>query len=294
MADINLISISPSQLSGNGEAGLYDVSRFAKKYLAQGDSWFSIGHFPPWSTTNILQQVVLSRSALAVNCARPGVELDHMTDTSTAKTFLNLLNGTIAWTWDAILVSGGGNDLIDAANSDPAADASVRLLLRSDEWLPTDASTGVSRYISPTGWDTFTGHMELVLQSLLDQRDKNINNQVPLFLHTYDYLTPRDAPAGPGLGPWLYKAMHDTYFIPDGDFQGLADELIDRLAQMWLRLSSTYASRNVAIIDTRGSLARATPGTSGVSGDWENEIHPTPHGYSLLAKAWRAPLDALA
>ena len=85
MPDINLISITPSQLNGTGESGQYDTSPFEKIYLAQGDSWFSIGHFPPWATTNLLQQMVLSRSTLAVNCARPGIELAHMTDTSTAQ-----------------------------------------------------------------------------------------------------------------------------------------------------------------------------------------------------------------
>jgi len=36
MPDINLVSISPSQLSGTAEAGLYDASAFQTKYLAQG------------------------------------------------------------------------------------------------------------------------------------------------------------------------------------------------------------------------------------------------------------------
>ena len=35
MPDINLVSISPSQLSGAAEAGLRDVSAFQTKYLAQ-------------------------------------------------------------------------------------------------------------------------------------------------------------------------------------------------------------------------------------------------------------------
>ena len=194
MPDINVISISPSQLSGSGEAGLYDVSRFQKKYLAQGDSWFSIGTIPPWSTTNLLQQMVLSRPTLAVNCARPGVELTHMTDTSTARVFLNLLNGNIAWKWDGLLMSGGGNDLIDAANTSPNATPDKRLLLKPGEW-GNDATP--SRYLSDAGWTTFASHMRDVVDLLLAQRDKKaINRGVPVFFHTYDYVTPRDAPAG--------------------------------------------------------------------------------------------------
>jgi hypothetical protein len=289
--DINLISITPSQLNGTGESGQYDTSAFEKIYLAQGDSWFSIGHFPPWATTNLLQQMVLSRSALAVNCARPGVELAHMTDTSSAQMFLNLLNGNISQRWDALLMSGGGNDLIDAATAAPTADPKLRLLLRSDEWPAAPVSA--SGYLSQAGWATFTGHMDLVLQGLLDQRDKGKNANVPLVLHCYDYVTPRNAPAGPKLGPWLYKAVNTIYHVPPADWQAVADVLISRLADMWLALAEKYASRNVNVIDTRGTITRAAAGTTGISGDWENEIHPTPHGYGLLARKWRPTLDAL-
>ena len=290
MADINLVSIRPAQLSGTGESGLYDVSRFDCKFLAQGDSWFSIGHVPFWSTTNLLQQMVLSRSTLAVSCASPGVWLSHMTDTSTAQVFLNLLNGNIAWKWDALLMSGGGNDLIAAASVDKTADPSLRLFLGASEW---GAQAGATRYFSEAGWTTFSVHMSDVLDLLLTQRDKNINNGIPVLLHTYDYVTPRNAPAGPGLGPWLYKAMNDLYAIPAADWNALADLLIDRLAELWLDLAAKNASRNVRIVDSRGSIRRADPGTTSVSGDWENEIHPSPHGYTLLAQRWRTVIDAL-
>jgi hypothetical protein len=292
MPNINLTPISPSQLSGAGESGLFDVSRFTRKFLAQGDSWFSIGHFPPWSTTNLLQQMVLTDSAVAVDCAHPGRELAHMTDTSTEQVFVNLLCGNIAWKWDAILLSGGGNDLIDAAKSAPSADAGHRLLFRSDEWA-NDAPSP-ERYLSVDGWKTFCDHMEGVLQLLLQRRDSApINRGVPILLHTYDYCTPRNAPAGPGLGPWLYKAFHDLYALPEGDWPAVSDALIDRHAELWVGLAEKYSAQGVHVVDTRGSLTRATEGTSGVSGDWENEIHPTPHGYSLLAEKWRPVVDAL-
>jgi hypothetical protein len=291
MASINLVTISPAQMIGNDHTGGYDIGVFPKKFLAQGDSWFSIGHLPPWSTTNLLQQMVLSYSAVAVNCARPGEELAHMTDTSTQKEFLRLLNGKVAWKWDAILVSGGGNDLIDALNSDPGADTKARLLLRSDEWSPT--VDGVARYISEPGWTTFTNHMEEVLLRLLFQRDKGINGDVPLFLHTYDYLTPRNSPAGPSLGPWLYRALNDTYKIPAIDWVSISDNFINRHAEMWIDLQGRHAARNIRIVDTRNSTKRATPQSVGPSNDWENEIHPTPHGYSQLAMGWRKLLDPL-
>jgi hypothetical protein len=295
MANINVVSIAPRQLDPSSLGGLYDLERFEKKYLAQGDSWFSIGHMPPWSTTNVLQQMVLSRSAVAVNCAHPGMELSHMADTSTEPAFLNLLNGSgnpnLAWKWDAILMSGGGNDLIDAAQANPQGELGARLLLREDEW---PANGGVEGYLSQPGWQTFSDHLDLVLFNLLEERDRNVNQSVPLLLHTYDYVTVRNAPAGPGLGPWLYKAMNGIYRIPATDWDTLSDVLIRMLQTLMRSLGQKYAARNVIVVDTVGTLTRADPGTSGVSGDWENEIHPTPHGYSLLAQQWRGPVDALA
>ena len=293
MVNINLVSISPSQLVGNDHTGSFDLGLFEQKYLAQGDSWFSIGHIPPWATGNLLQQMVLSRSCVAVNCAHPGWELAHMTDTTAAQDFLNQLNGNVASRWNAILISGGGNDLIDAANAKPEAPVNARLLLNPLEWL--DPTLGVARYLSAAGWTTFTDHMEAVLMHLLEQRDKaSTNRDVPLFLHTYDYVTVRNAPAGLGLGPWLYKAMHDLYRIPMGDWDALADELINRMAAMWQSLSASNAGRQINVVDTRGTTTRALPGTSGASNDWQNEIHPTPHGYALLGARWRAQLDLLA
>ncbi|HEY9029612.1 MAG TPA: hypothetical protein VIO33_13030 [Burkholderiaceae bacterium] len=290
MPDINLISISPSQLSGTGEAGLYDVAAFQKKYLAQGDSWFSIGNIPPWSTTNLLQQMVLSRASLAVNCARPGVALAHMTDTSTAQVFLNLLNGRIAWKWDGLLMSGGGNDLIDAANAPPEAPLHQRILLAPAEW---GGGPDPSRYLSEPGWATFESHIAEVVDLLLAQRDKKaINRDIPVFFHTYDYMTPRDAPAGPAQGPWLFKAVN-AYQIPEGDWNAVSDLLIDRHAALWLNLAANLAGRNVHVVDSRGATTRAERRTEGESHDWENEIHPTANGYALLARKWRPLLDTL-
>jgi len=290
MPDINVISISPSQLSGTGESGLYDTAPFSRKYLAQGDSWFSIGTIPPWSTTNLLQQMVLSRSTLAVNCAKPGAVLAHMTDTSTARVFLNLLNGNVAWKWDALLMSGGGNDLIDAANTSPSAAIDQRLLLKPEE---RGSGSSPSKYLSEAGWTTFADHMSEVVDLLLAQRDKKpLNRDIPVFFHTYDYVTPRNSPAGFGKGPWLFKAVQ-AFGIPQGDWNAVSDELMNRQAAMWLALETKLAGRNIHVVDSRGATLRAAAGTTGESNDWENEIHPTPAGYSLLAKKWRPQLDTL-
>lgn len=73
MNDIQLIS--PSDLDPTGDKDAFLIERYSLRFLAQGDSWFSIGAIPPWLTSNLFDKLTLSKSAVAVNCARPGAAL---------------------------------------------------------------------------------------------------------------------------------------------------------------------------------------------------------------------------
>ena len=125
--------IAPAQVWGTGEVGPFPFDLYHGKCLAQGDSWFSIGAIPPGLTTNVLAELELGSSVAVVNCARPGAVLHHMTDTCSDRQFTTLLKGRRALQWNAILLSGGGNDVIDAASVGPAAPPDRRLLSRADE-----------------------------------------------------------------------------------------------------------------------------------------------------------------
>lgn len=245
-----LILTTPDVLRSRLDGGP-DLSQFSKRFLAQGDSWFSIGSFPPGGTSNILQQISLNGSSIAVNCARPGATLQHMTDSTSDPVFVDWFTGMFSEKWDALLLSGGGNDMIDAALSPPTSDLSVRLLRRPDEWL---TANGPARYISEPGWNTFTAHLQAVWSYFLSQRTKAQDPNVPVVIHTYDYITPRDSPAGPS-GPWLFRAMSTLYKIPSEDWNELADELIDRLAEFWI--SHKSAASAIFVVDTVGILQRA-------------------------------------
>lgn len=43
---------TPGQINGAGQQDS-PLSNYGLQFLAQGDSWFSIGSFPPWSTSNL-------------------------------------------------------------------------------------------------------------------------------------------------------------------------------------------------------------------------------------------------
>ncbi len=287
--------IAPSHVSGIGEEGMFPFEAFQAKCLAQGDSWFSIGAFPPAFTSNLPVEMRFEKHVVIVNCARPGAELQHMTDTTSNPAFVGLLTGRLAMKWDAILISGGGNDLIDAARTGPAAPIDKRLLLKADE-RPAGPLQG-DDYISNPGWATFTDHIGQVFAQLLDLRDSGVNRPTPLALHTYAHVMPRPSPAGLKFGPWLQPAML-AFAVPPADWLAVSVALIDRLAA---ELQTLIAAReaqdpncNVHLVDSRtAQLVLADQDATGSSGDFVNEIHPTRGGYVKLAAAWRAALDPL-
>jgi hypothetical protein len=285
MHDITLIS--PSQLNG-GEAGGFPMEQFTLQFLAQGDSWFSIGSIPPFLTSNLFDKMSLSKRAVAVNCARPGAELQHMTSTTSNRTFLQLLNGKVARRWTALLLSGLGNDVISAAQSPPSSPAATRLLAKKSEW-PT--ATGAARYISEAGWRTFSQHAVDVFQVLVQNRDKSaVNRGIPIVLHTYDFVSARNAGAGAGFGPWLFKAF-TAFEIPAADWSALANELLARVRRLILNIAAADAT--IHVVDTQGTLIPALNTDVGPTVHWQNEIHPTRTGYRLLGDVWEAQLERL-
>ena len=293
-ADYRLTSVDPIRvLNSAGHPEEFDLVE--RTLLAQGDSWFSIGSMPPGLTSNLLAQMKLTRSAAVVNCARPGLKLAHMTDTSTQQSFRKLLAGRFAVKWDALLFSGGGNDLIDAASVGPEEPPNMRLLATAAERGASPASG--DDYISTPGWQTFETHMTVVFDALVAFRDSGINRQVPMVFHTYAHIMPRPAPVAPGHGPWLQPSMQ-AFVVPAQDWLAVSNALIDRLADLFARLMAAHQAADpgcaLHLVDSRAvPLVLGDQNATGPSGDFLNEIHPTRDGYTKLATAWRAPVDQI-
>lgn len=255
-----------------------DLGDCARKILAQGDSWFSIGALPPWSTSNVLLELSFTEDVGVVNCAYPGRELRVMADPGACGSFANLMAGKFSWKWDAILISGGGNDLIAAMQDG--------LILDSSRWSTT--TTSVARYVDAAVLNQFCANIASYMQQVIALRDSGQNVNVPLLFHTYDYAVPRNALAAPDVGPWMYQVVcAQGKNVPEGDWIALADFLIDKLAGVVTAVAGT----NVFVVDTRNKLTPAAFGSQGVSGNWQNEIHPTPGGYSRLALSWEDVLE---
>ena len=106
-----------------------DNRRYKFKVLAEGDSWFTLGAVP---SSNLLFSLEVTKPTALVSIAEPGDTIMNMGDPGRMLQLRRLLaDPRFSYKWDAILISGGGNDLIDsapnllkkidAASDDPAA-----------------------------------------------------------------------------------------------------------------------------------------------------------------------------
>jgi len=277
-----------------------DLSSPAYRFLAEGDSWFSLGTLDLVKNSSLLLEMSFSQSACAINCASPGDTLKRMSQLNTDPNFIDLLCGKRARHWDGILMSCGGNDLIEAVQS-PAVDAagqpvpkSLRLLRTVSEWGP--AGEGAGRYLTDEGWATFSNYLQANFAHLIALRDgpRGASAGQPVFIHGYAFPTPRPAGAGLGMGPWLFPALQ-TYAIPEEDGLALAHELLARLATLLASMAADSTRfPNLHFFDSATiALDPAAAGTTGVSGDWVNEIHLTRAGYRKIALPWSAAIEAV-
>ncbi|HJV62299.1 MAG TPA: SGNH/GDSL hydrolase family protein [Albitalea sp.] len=284
---------SPAQLFSSEPP---DLSSPAYRFLAEGDSWFSIGTLNLLANSNLLFEMEFAQSGCAVNCASPGDTLKRMVQMNTDRNFIDLLCGRRARRWEALLMSCGGNDLIEAVGTPPVDAAgqpvppALRLLLTRAEWGPPEL--GAQRYLSDAGWQTFRTYLGANFEHLIALRDRGPSAGQPIFVHGYAFPTPRPAGAGPHLGPWLLPALR-RYEVPDGDGIVVAHELLSRLGVLLAGMAADAARfANLHFFDSSAiALEPALPGSEGMSGDWVNEIHLTRAGYRKIAVPWAARIE---
>lgn len=263
----NACIVRPRQIKGRRARDLLSGSEL--KLLAKGDSWFSTGSFP---VCNMLQQMRFPASACILNLAIAGDTAAAMSERiqNWRDDFSFQVGAADAPRWDAILMSAGGNDLIDALAG----------LIRSGV-----DSQCAGDYVDPDALCALEQELAASYSRIVGFRDRpeSPNRGVPIFVHTYDYATPSRAPARiydliAVDGPWLSPRMRD---VPRPMWTALSKLLVDRVADTLRSLQARLP--DFVVIDTRGMLQAAKPDAGGPCGDWQNEIHPSRAGYRKLA-----------
>jgi hypothetical protein len=217
--------------------------------------------------------------------AQPGDTIRRMSDISRNTDLDNWLSMSFgAYNWHALLISGGGNDVIDHAMEIVPASS-----------VPQPAGKATDEYIDPVRLEETLAEVREGYRRIVELRDRDDSPcpGVPLVTHTYDLATPRDAPARflvPLLGPWLFPAMAAAR-IPESRWNDVSDFILGALGECIAGLEDELP--NFHVVPTQGTLTRAVAGTTDDSNDWANEIHPNRRGFRKLADLLAEPLESM-
>ncbi len=262
-----------------------DFPQYTNHLLAEGDSWYAWAHLNLDPSSNIPEQLEFRDPTVIVNLAYSGDVISNISDPLSNMALYFELQ---AKRYHAILLSGGGNDLIDALNP---ANGQPPIIVPHGTHPPNVADS----YVDAAALKALTDGVLAGYRRIIAMRNASDSNAgTPIVLHTYDYPTPRNAKATfmgqPAAGPWLLPAM-EAAVVPLGLYRTVTEIVFKALAAALLSLHQPQ--NRVHVVDTSGTLARAALGTTELSGDWINEIHPDAFGYSLLARKITAKLGTL-
>ncbi len=248
-----------------------DDETYTWRFLAEGDSWFTIGAVP---SSNLLYELSLEAPALVLNLGYPGDTLAHISNlSSNLELSRRLADPRWESDWTGILLSAGGNDLIGRVDK----------LLRAK---PLNQGADPTDYLDMDVMAVLEKDIGDGLSRIVALRDSStLNAGKPIIVHTYDFPMPRPAPARflliPAVGPSLYPDFKDKK-IPEALWMPVIEAMFKAYAGILARLADQLPA--LYVVNTQGTLTPAEPGSQGNSGDWLNEIHPNSDGYRKLAR----------
>ena len=261
-----------------------------KLVYAEGDSWFD--KFTPLGRggTNLLQAIRTPFHAAVVDVSNIGDEVRNMVSGRQARQTRAMFD---LFDFDAILLSAGGNDLKNVFATLFDAKAERDRGARSEF-----ARAGLEMLETPAGLAEAFDETVANIGRFVDLRNgarRERTRAAPVFVHGYDYLQPRPAGAeifsgsGLGGGPWIFPSLLAAG-LSDADMLAATRDVIDEFNAQLARRIATLP--NVHLIDQRGLLKPALPGSTGQSNDWLDEIHPTAAGFDELTRQrWHVPLS---
>jgi len=233
--------------------------------LAHGDSWFDYplaGNTPSLSDTDVIAQL------RALGNVNPIIlNVSHHGDASTdelswpkQQRMIDALQDPANWLEsgkpDAILFSGGGNDI--------AGDQFCIFL--------NYAAPGVSG-LNADRFRMALGAVEASYRDLFVFRDR-FAPLVPIIAHCYDFPIPNGTHPS-CIGPWLKPSLDYCGYTDLAQGTAILHDALDQFRSMLIRLQSEVPSNNFIVADAQGLLVPA---------DWANELHPYPNGFTTIAQ----------
>lgn len=241
--------------------------------IAEGDSWFD---YPFHDVLSILEddhgydvESVAHKGDTVEDMAYSGGQFEEF-----ARRLEKVLrDGRVP---DAVLISGGGNDI--------AGDEFTLLLNHAASGLPAindDVVHGVIEVRLRNAYVFMIGGLTQIAEHYLKR-------PIPIVTHGYDYPIPDGrgflGGFGPFPGPWLQPGFRQKGY---GDLDKnikVIKGLIDVFNNTLDSISNIPQFKHVHHLDLRGTLAAGTT----YKKDWANELHPTERGFGAVTAKFAA------
>jgi len=182
---------------------------------------------------------------------------------------------------DAILLSGGGNDI--------AGDEFAILLNHAASGLPVLNQDIIRGLIDVRVRNAYA----FMISRLTELSKHYLDRALPVITHGYDYPIPDGRGFIGGFfilpGPWLEPGFRQKGFEDISANAKVMRDLIDEFNVMMKALSATPQFKHVRHLDLRGTLATG----STYKKDWANELHPTAKGFTEVASKFAEVIGEL-
>ena len=179
----------------------------------------------------------------------------------------------------AIILSGGGNDLVNELNSLLNSAGSNNPILRKHE---------VDEFVDDVR-DYFTDLVQFIKTAC---QESFKTDSIPILIHGYGY----PVPDGRGFrvfgarvrGPWLHPVFEAKGYTDLQENTQAMKELVGKFNGMLSDFSG--GMKHVHYVDVRDCL---TNELEGYHNDWNDELHPTNSGFEKVAGKFRQTLEHL-
>jgi lysophospholipase L1-like esterase len=237
--------------------------------VAEGDSWFD---YPFHDVLSMLEdehgfdvESVAHKGDTVEDMAYSGGQFDDF-----ARLLEKLLRqGRVP---DAILLSGGGNDI--------AGDQFAMLINHAASGLPPLNDDVVHGVIDIRVRNAYA----FLISGLTEMAMRLLQRPIPILLHGYDYAVPDGRGVLGGFaflpGPWLQPGFHRKGHGDTDANVDVMEQLINTFNAMLRQLAGAVGFGHVRYVDLRGTLSNA----ANYKRDWANELHPTERGFRAVAQ----------
>ena len=237
------------------------------RILAEGDSWFD---YPVLLAGGLIPRLEDRIGVPILNLAQAGDEVRFMLGVKQRER-LEKLVGEAAQQgepWDALLFSGGGNDIVDNP---------MCLWIRD-----YDASQTPAWHLDAARFQAALDIVRAGYEDLIKLRGR-LSKETTIFLHAYDFAIP-DGRGVCHLGPWMRPTFKYRKFPSKVEGARVVKVMLQLFEGMLKSLALQHP--NVVFIPGQGTLD-AHPDW------WHNELHPNGKGFDLFVENFRNALKSV-